>query len=107
MADITGSVKVDDEPTNIISLSEARNRYRYDKCRHKRILVDEVKAECECRDCGEKLNPMVVLARLAEEESRLKYRIDQMRKLNHALDDKKRTKCEHCGRLTRVRVTMP
>lgn len=104
MADLTMSVKGDDEPTNIITLSEVRNRYRYDKCQHKRVIVDEVMAQCECRDCGEKLNPMVVLARLAHEESRLKFRIDQLRALNKGLEEKKRTKCEHCSRFTRVRV---
>ena len=94
---------IDDEPTNIICLSEARTRYEHDKCQHRKVTVDEILAEVECSDCGVKLNPMQVLVRLAREESRLKQRIESLRKLNADLDTKTRTKCSHCGQMTPVR----
>ena len=96
---------IDDEPTNVICLSEARTRYELSKCQHKHVTVDERLAEVECQDCGAKLNPMQVLARLAREESRLKHRIESLRKLNAELDSKTRTKCRHCGQMTPVRPT--
>lgn len=99
---IGGSIPIDDEPTNVIVLSEVVSRYRFDKCQHRRVLVDEVENEVECRDCGKRLNPMVVLARLAREESRLKVRIEQLKDLNQKLDAKRKTKCRHCGHMTEV-----
>lgn len=93
---------LDDEPTNIISLSEARQRYEFGKCQHKRVTVDEILAEVECRDCGVKLNLMQVLVRLAREESILKNRIEAMRQLKADLEKKQRTKCRHCGQMTPV-----
>ena len=96
---------IEDEPTNIICLSEVRTRYEYSKCQHRKVNVDEILAEVECSDCGAKLNPMQVLVRLAREESRLKQRIESLRKLNAELDTKTRTKCRHCGEMTPVRPT--
>ena len=99
---IGGSVPIDDEPKNVIVLSEVVSRYRFDKCQHKRVQVDEVENEVECQDCGKRLNPMVVLARLAREESRLKVRIEQLKELNQKLEMKRKTKCSHCGHMTKV-----
>lgn len=99
-----GAIPIDEEPTNVIVLSEVRNQYRFDKCQHKRVEVDEIAAEVECKDCGQKLSPIAVLVRLAREESRLRFRIEQNQKLKAELDKKTRTKCRHCGRMTPVRV---
>lgn len=99
------AIPIDDEPTNVISLTEARSRYALGRCQHKRVTVDEVLAEVECRDCGTKLNPIVVLVRMAHEESVLGVRIDAMKKLKAELDEKLRTKCKHCGQMTPVRPT--
>lgn len=98
------SVPIDDEPTNVIVLSEVVSRYRYDKCQHKRVQIDEIESEVECKDCGKRLNPIAVLVRLAREESRLKIRIEQFKELNSKIDAKTRTKCGHCGKMTTVRL---
>lgn len=101
---IGGTIPVDDEPTNVIVLHEVVSRYRVDKCQHKRIQVDEIESEVECKDCGKRLNPMAVLARLAREESRLKMRIEHLTELNQKLDAKRKTKCSNCGHMTDVRA---
>ena len=44
------------------------------KCQQGRFLVDEKKAEVECGLCHEKLNPIWVLSRLAQEDDRLRRR---------------------------------
>lgn len=85
-----------------LQLSEAP--LAYDACPHKRISVSELKAEVTCQDCGEKLNPVGVLLRYAKEESRLVMRIEENRKILAKLENKVRTKCEHCGQMTRVRA---
>lgn len=76
------------------------------KCSHLYVtyLIDESSAEVECGQCGEKLNPMWVLRRLANEDRRFAeahetYQ-DEMRRLN----ERSRAKCEHCGKMTRIRL---
>lgn len=99
------SIPIDDEPTNIICLSEARTRFAMSKCQHKHVEVDEILAEVTCKDCGEKLNPIAVLVRMATEESRLGNRITANKQLLADLETKHRTKCKHCGQMTPVRPT--
>ena len=91
------------EPTPVISLRDARAKFRPEKCRHLRMVVDEMLNEVECEDCGEKLNPIAVLVKMAHEESLWGYRGDELKKLQESLAAKSRCKCQHCGRLTRVR----
>jgi ribosomal protein S27E len=74
----------------------------YQKCFHRQFLVDESKAAVECADCHEKLNPMWVLSHLASENSRFleasrRYQ-DEMARLR----ERSRTKCQHCGQMTRI-----
>ncbi|MCB1886600.1 MAG: hypothetical protein KDH20_03235 [Rhodocyclaceae bacterium] len=92
------------EPTKVISLTEARNRYRPGKCQHKHMTMDEDLNTVECDDCGEKLNPVAVLKRFAFEESLWHRRGEELKKLQAALDAKVRCRCQHCGQMTRVRV---
>ena len=91
-----------DEPTNIISLSKKRRELG--RCRHIRILVDEDLAYVECRDCGEKLNPILILARFATEESRWLNEYRHHKKWMAEYEKRKRVKCFHCGEMTPVRV---
>lgn len=65
-------------------------------------IVDQALAEVECGRCGAKLNPMWVLTRLASEDRRheegqRRYQ-DEMKRLS----DRARTKCDHCGKMTRI-----
>lgn len=99
------SIPIDDEPTKVICLSEARNRFVMSKCQHKRVEVDEILAEVTCKDCGERLNPIAVMVRMAQEESRLGQRIETLNRLKAGLEKKQRTKCKHCGQMTPVHPT--
>ncbi len=99
------SIPIDDEPTNVICLSEARNRFVMSKCQHKRVEVDEILAEVTCKDCGERLNPIAVMVRMAQEESLLGQRIETLNRLKADLEKKQRTKCKHCGQMTPVHPT--
>lgn len=92
------------EPAKIISLSVARNKYRPGKCQHKHMTIDEDLATVECDDCGEKLNPVAVLLRFANEESRWQRNGEELRKLHADLDARIRCKCQHCGQMTRIKV---
>ncbi|WP_051957935.1 hypothetical protein [Desulfobacter vibrioformis] len=75
-------------------------------CKHMHILVHEDLAYCKCKDCGELLNPMAVLCRFARKESRYVYERIALNNQRKKLEAKKRTKCEHCGEMTRVNIIM-
>lgn len=77
------------------------NRISY-KCLHKKIAIDPTLAECTCRDCGERLNPIEVLRRMANEESQLMQRIMHLEGLEKKIERKIKTKCQHCGRMTKI-----
>lgn len=73
-----------------------------DGCQHEKFIVDRAKAEVECGACGEKLNPMWVLVQLCGRDRRFheahKRYHDEMKRLS----ERSRTKCDHCGRMTRI-----
>ena len=66
------------------------------------FIVDDKLDEVTCSKCKAKLNPMFVLKQLTGRETRFheahrRYH-DEMKRLG----DRKRTKCEHCARMTGV-----
>lgn len=92
------------EATKVISLKEARNRFRPGKCQHKHITVDADLDTVECDDCEEKLNPVAMLIRFANEESQWARNGEKLRELHRELDARIRCKCQHCGQMTRIRL---
>lgn len=64
--------------------------------------VDEDSGDCKCLGCGERVTAIFVLTRLMQLESKwMKTRAayqDEMKRLN----ERSRTKCEHCGQMTRI-----
>jgi predicted RNA-binding Zn-ribbon protein involved in translation (DUF1610 family) len=73
------------------------------RCRHSRFEVDEKLAEVTCRDCGEKMSPMWVLIQIAYEERTLNDRLIALKTECQLLSGRVRTKCDHCGKMTRIR----
>lgn len=65
-------------------------------------LIREGETEVECSLCGTKLDPMFVLRRLANEETQWlqtrKHYQEEMKRLR----ERERTKCDHCGKMTRI-----
>jgi hypothetical protein len=66
------------------------------------FIVDERLAEVTCAACKAKLNPIWVLGQLAMLENRFhdlhaRYQDELVR-----LNGRSRTKCEHCGGMTRI-----
>lgn len=96
-------VEFEDGEGNIVSIERARERYDSKSCKHPRVLYDEVLLELECQDCGEKLNPIVWMARWAEHVSRS---FDQRRKrlevATQVYEQRSKTKCQHCGKFTHI-----
>jgi len=70
---------------------------------HAHFNIREGETEVECGLCGMRLDPMFVLRRMAMDESawmrtRQAYQ-DEMKRLN----ERQRCKCQHCGRMTRIK----
>jgi hypothetical protein len=65
-------------------------------------IVDESAAEVECGKCGAKLNPMWVLVRLACEDRRYEDSQKRHQEEMKRLAERSRTKCDHCGKMTRI-----
>ena len=90
---------------NVISLTEARREYDMERCHHWQLIIDTALNEVECDDCGARLNPVEALMRFARQESRLFQRQAEILPLLERLEKKSRTKCQHCGKMTRVNLS--
>lgn len=65
-------------------------------------LVDSKAEFVTCKQCGERLNPIWVLGQLARNESRYRNQVANHRKVSKELEGRNRTKCQHCGQMTRI-----
>lgn len=75
-------------------------------CHHGAFEVDDRAAEVTCGLCGEKLNPIWVLHRIATDDRVLRDSWLTMRAEMALLRERKRCKCEHCGKMTPVRLNL-
>lgn len=88
--------------TKVISLSAVR--MRIGKCEHKHLIVDEQLSLVTCQACGEQINPIYVLSRMATEESLWMRRFHAMNEAREKLKLRQRCKCDHCGRMTQIHI---
>lgn len=65
-------------------------------------VVDEKLVEVTCKGCGAKLSPMWVLQQLCHQESRWHDLHAQYHEELKRLAERSRTKCQHCGEMTRI-----
>lgn len=87
---------------NVISIEVARERFDAKHCKHRKVTVDEKLSYLKCRDCKETVNPIWWITRLAQEWWRVKNLYEQNRRAAALFEEKQRTRCEHCGRFTKV-----
>jgi hypothetical protein len=95
----------DDDGGNVLSIeiTEAWRRRYTKECQHNRIRLDRLLAEVECRDCGVKLNPVEWIAMASERWKSIQDLYARQREAARILDIKERCKCDHCGRISKVR----
>lgn len=73
------------------------------ECSHRGpYVVDETLAEVECATCHAKLNPIWVLARIANRETSMERHRATYQDEMQRLAERKKTKCEHCQKMTRI-----
>ena len=75
-------------------------------CQHNTVVVDEKLWRIECAECGEALDPIQFLIRIARDETVAGFNLDFMRKEHRRIEDalkiRTHTKCEHCGKSTTI-----
>lgn len=74
------------------------------KCRHWRgpFEIDSDAAKCKCLECGDEVSAMFVLEKLMNKESRWMQAHERYQDEQKRLAERSRTKCEHCGKITRI-----
>lgn len=87
---------------NVISIKAIKNQ----KCKHSNVLIDEELWCIECSICGEKLDPIHYLHKMAKEETYTVWRLNELKKelkdLEAKLDEKNKCKCTNCGKITKI-----
>lgn len=58
-----------------------------------------------CKLCEKEVNPIYAIKMLAQQESGWMLTMEQFKREKAVLDKKRKTKCEHCEKMTRIRVT--
>lgn len=78
--------------------------YKLGECSHRdtTYLICASETEVVCGRCNTRLSPLWVLAQLAHHEHRMNDLNDQYDDQMKRLAERSRTKCEHCGRMTRI-----
>lgn len=82
---------------NIISFKKKKKEYT--GCKHENILVDKELWQLECADCGELLDPIAYIIRLAEMEGDVEIKYDYLLKKVNDLQERTRFKCKYCGKV--------
>ena len=65
-----------------------QRRLFYARCSHQKVIVDESLNTVECKGCGEKLNPVWVLAQYANRERLAVQNIEMLKELQKKAEEK-------------------
>ncbi len=94
------------DPSNVISIEVLREgfllRQAQKTCAHTRIWVDPIEETVLCRDCKARLSAIEWLAQAAEHWARVRALCKTQREAAAKLEQRKRTRCQHCGRVTGI-----
>ena len=102
-----------DPPADVVRLAVKfkapvpEDRYlvvEHGKCFHNNApyYVDEKLAEVRCGQCNERLNPVWVLLQMAQKETRWHESMKRYQEEMERLSKRSKTKCNHCGQMTRI-----
>ena len=79
------------------------SRRRTSACWHRDVTIDTLLSQMMCRVCGAYLNPIEWIAMHVEMWQAVRRLYEQQQQAAKMYEGKTRTKCEHCGEMTRVR----
>jgi hypothetical protein len=75
----------------------------YSGCQHVHVLVDKKLAQLECADCHAMLNAIEYLWNVACRVAGWDYESSQIAKVRAELEERKKCRCQHCGRMTEIK----
>lgn len=94
--------------TNVISFEKKKHKLR--GCQHRKLTVNEGEAMVTCAECGEKIDPMWLITRMANNEATLLKKLHsqyvRLCNIEIAIRKKTRAKCKHCGKFNDVKIDM-
>ena len=94
-------------PGNVINIEVARTNRKMrqfeGKCAHTNLTIHAVDG-LVCGDCKRQLNPVGWIIERREELNAIGYREKEINKELQKLDERSRTKCIHCQKMTPVRL---
>lgn len=90
-------------PSPVIQLTSEPGYLNPNRCRHREITVDKYDG-VECLRCQKRLDPLAILIRMAQAESRWQRERALHLETLATLEAKSRTKCRHCGKMTPVKT---
>lgn len=96
----------DGEGAPVFDIEHARHA-RYGKpskiaCEHRRVYADERKNTLTCRDCEAEVNPVWYITMLVQHWNLVESRKKSAEAAVAEAQKRTRTKCQHCGRMTRI-----
>lgn len=87
---------------NVIHLFEKKRNGCLGSMNHGPFLYDPDLTYVVCKTCEEKLNPMAVIQALAHSDSYYRRRKKESIEAIERLENRNRTKCEHCHQMTKI-----
>lgn len=78
-------------------------------CTHFRgpFEVDDKANKCKCLACGGEVSPFFVLTQLMAMESTWMRNREAAAAISKRLEERTSTKCQHCGKMTRIKGLRP
>lgn len=99
-----------DDGANVISIEVFRRgvheKRLWQECAHVHVTIHHEKATIHCDDCKAELNATTWLSMMVEEWARVERLYRNYVQAKEAYEFKSRCKCEHCGKMTRVKPNL-
>lgn len=94
--------RIKQPPTDKPIFKETQTYRHRLECQHGDFKINESNDTVACGLCGEVLSPMWVLKQLANKNSQLYWRWQEMQEKVEKTRNKMRCKCQHCGQMTAI-----
>lgn len=99
-------LEVSDDGGVVISIEVLQESARLRKirktCSHMNVKIDEARTEVECATCGLLIHPVWWIGQLVEHWALFQRQQKAWEEAAARYEAKSRTKCQHCGKITRV-----
>lgn len=107
MMSFTVKIPPPDGGAKVISLEVVRasrqSRMMSQQCPHHNCKLDASHTVLSCKDCGKDLNPIEWIVMMTEEWAYVQRLFEQYREMKSRYEGKTRCRCEHCGKLTKIK----